>query len=308
MSCPARFATCSRTPSATLRATDRCPCMRGSRVNWRTCPWPTDAGASRRTISTGCSTWPSGASPPGPRGPTPGRGSALPSPAGSSRRTTGTSRCATTDRAVGSPSGSRWTGQPETVSRPRLSARPTVSGACWPRPHPAHRHPPDEREQPDRQHVPQRHHHGGDHPDEAVEGVVPGPGDRRALLGSGLDEPGLGHPHRDGGEIALVVQHAELALDLLDVELHLLELLLHADAVADRGGLRHQPEEHVLLRLPVPQPGLEVAELGGHVLARHPLLPHRDQPLDVTERALELIRRNPDHERPGMVLPRCRRG
>ena len=133
---------------------------------------------------------------------------------------------------------------------------------------------------------------------------MPRLGDRRALLLDWLDEPGLRHPHGDGREIALVVQHAELALDLLDVELHLLELILHADAVADRGGLRHEPEEHVLLRPPVPQPGLEVDELGGHVLAGHPLLPDRAQPLDVAERALEPVGRHPKHQRPGVVLPR----
>ena len=54
--------------------------------------------------------------------------------------------------------------------------------------------------------------------------------------------------------------------DLVDLQLHLVELVLDREALADRGGLRHQPVQHASARRVDLHVRLRVDVLGGDVL------------------------------------------
>jgi hypothetical protein len=71
----------------------------------------------------------------------------------------------------------------------------------------------------------------------------------------------LSERHVDRCERCLVLQQAELALDLLDPELHLLQLVLDSKRGLDRRRPSHQPQEHRLLSLPGPKSCVEIDEL-----------------------------------------------
>jgi hypothetical protein len=111
----------------------------------------------------------------------------------------------------------------------------------------------------------------------------PGDRDRRADLAD---------RHLDRSVRGLVADHAQRAADLLDPELHLLQLALDAQRVRDRGGLVHQAQQYRLLGSPRDQSCVQVHELRRDVLPGHRLRGHGPEPFQRAERRLERRCRN----------------
>src|SRR6266516_765430 len=93
--------------------------------------------------------------------------------------------------------------------------------------------PPGDQEQSEGHQVPESDDDGGDHTDESRPGLLPR---TREARGRGALRPAdgradLADPEVDGAVRGLVVEDAQRAADLLDAELHLLELGLDAERV-----------------------------------------------------------------------------
>ncbi len=95
----------------------------------------------------------------------------------------------------------------------------------------------------------------------------------------------------------LIVEVAELAGDLIDLELHLLELVLHDQGLTDRGRLVHQPiEDRSPGRVDL-QMCLRVDVVGGDVLPLDLGGVHRAELAQLQHRLVEVGGRDPQRER-----------
>src|SRR5437868_4604547 len=96
--------------------------------------------------------------------------------------------------------------------------------------------PPGERQEAQGDQVAQTNDDGRDHADESCPGLLPGACEARCggALRPGDGRADLADPHVDRAVRGLVVEDAERPADLLDAELHLLQLGLDAQRVGDR--------------------------------------------------------------------------
>jgi hypothetical protein len=120
--------------------------------------------------------------------------------------------------------------------------------------------------------------------------VCPGLTRGRALLTEVDGESGLGH---------LVVEEAQLPLDLIDLELNVLELVLHGERLADRRRPGEERAEHGPASGQVLQMRPVVDELVGHVLARDGRRLHRAQRAHLPDRVVEVRGGDADRQRSG---------
>ena len=144
---------------------------------------------------------------------------------------------------------------------------------------------------------------------EVPAGVVPRRAESAVALGGrhrDLIGPGLREAHAERAHRHLVVEQAELALQLLDLGLHAGDAVLHGDDVADVGGLRQHGLQPVAGGGDRGQPRLQVRVLRGHLDAAHALRLHRPELAQVGEERVELRRRHPHRDRPARARRRER--
>jgi hypothetical protein len=102
----------------------------------------------------------------------------------------------------------------------------------------------------------------------------------------------------DRRERGAVVEQPQLALQGLDLELRRVELILHADRLLDRRGIRLEAEEHVAPRSRDPQPRVEVHVVRRDVPAVDGLDLDGPELAEGAERLVEVLRGDPQREAP----------
>jgi hypothetical protein len=126
-----------------------------------------------------------------------------------------------------------------------FSLRPWPSGSVAPAPDARGDEPCREPEDQDRQEVAEPDHDRGNHADGTRDRPFQGVRDARSHYLGLRFHALLAEVDVDRRERRAVIEQPQLALDLLDAELRLVERVLDADRLLDRGCLLHEVEQHL---------------------------------------------------------------